>query len=50
MKDLEKKVSKRFNGAKVENVIIDEEFGNVTATVNGMKNVDCGFIEDYEEI
>lgn len=48
MISLEQKVSKRFNGAKVENIIIDEEFGNVTATVNGKKNIDCGFVEDYE--
>ena len=41
------KISKRFCGAKVSNVKIDEEFGNVTATINGVKNVDAGFIEEY---
>jgi len=48
MKNLKEKISKRFRGAKVENVIIDEEFGNVTATIDGKKNIDCGFIEDYK--
>lgn len=49
MKNLEQKISKRFKGEKVEDIIIDDEFGNVTATVNGVKNTDCGFIEDYED-
>lgn len=44
---LEQKISKLFNGAVVTDGHIDEEFGNVTATVNGRKNVDCGFIEDF---
>lgn len=48
MTNLEIKIAKRFNGAKVEGVIIDEEFGNVTATVNGKTNTDCGFTEDYK--
>jgi hypothetical protein len=36
------------NGALVENVVVDDEFGCVTATINGRKNCDCGFIEKYE--
>lgn len=44
---LEQKISKLFNGAVVTDVQVDPEFGNVTATVNGRKNVDCGFIEDF---
>ena len=40
-------ISAMFRGASVENVVVDAEFGNVTSTVNGLKNVDCGFIEDY---
>ncbi len=48
-KKIIEKISKRFCCAKVSDVTIDEEFGNVTATVNGVKNVDAGFIEDYKE-
>ena len=33
---------------KVSNVAIDDEFGNVTATINGNAFIDCGFIEDYK--
>jgi len=44
---LTQKISKLFNGAVVSDVVIDIEFGNVTATVNGRSNVDCGFIEDF---
>lgn len=43
-------VSDRFNGASVSDVRIDAEFGNVTATVNGLKNIDAGFVEDYESL
>jgi len=46
-KQLLHKISKLFNGARVSNITIDEEFGNVTATINGIQNVDCGWIEDY---
>ena len=49
MKNLEDQISKKFNGEKVENVRIDDEFGNVTATINGKKNIDCGFKEEYEQ-
>lgn len=49
MTNMESKISKIFKGATVENIIIDDEFGNVTATVNGKKNTDCGFTEDYQE-
>jgi len=48
MTNLEKQISYIWHGAKVENVVIDEEFGNVTATVNGKTNTDCGFLEDYK--
>jgi len=47
---ISKMISDSFNGAKVEDVVIDSEFGNVTATVNDQKGVDCGFIEDYKVI
>lgn len=40
-------ISAIFRGASVENVVVDAEFGNVTATVNGLENVDCGFVEDF---
>ncbi|MBC5852138.1 hypothetical protein [Vibrio metschnikovii] len=41
-------ISKKFNGASVAKVIIDE-FGNVTATVDGKTFTDCGFIEEFEK-
>jgi hypothetical protein len=41
------KISFRFNGANVVDPVIDLEFGNVTATVDGLTFVDCGFVEDY---
>jgi hypothetical protein len=44
---MERQISNKFNGAKVGDVVVDKEFGNVTATVNGKKNTCCGFIEDY---
>lgn len=46
---LSQMISKLFNGAVVTEVYVDAEFGNVTATVAGRKNVDCGFIEDFCE-
>lgn len=42
-------ISKDWNNAKVENVVVDSEFGCISATVNGRKNCDCGFIETYEK-
>ncbi len=42
-------ISKKFNGASVAKVVIDDEFGNVTATVDGKVFTDCGFIEDFEK-
>jgi molybdopterin-binding protein len=45
---MKEQIEKMFKGAAVSDVAIDTEFGNVTATVNGKKNVDCGFIEDFE--
>lgn len=51
MTELNKKISKQFDDLfEVKDVIIDEEFGNVTATIGTHKNVDCGFIEDYSLI
>jgi len=47
MTNLEKQISDIWHGAKVENVVIDEEFGCVTATVSGRTYTDCGWIEDY---
>ncbi len=45
---LSEQISKKFNGAKVSNVKVDDEFGNVTATVDGKTGIDAGFIEDYK--
>ncbi|AKO78221.1 hypothetical protein EN12_24325 [Vibrio cholerae] len=42
-------ISKKFNGASVAQVVIDDEFGNVTATVDGKTFTDCGFIEEFEK-
>jgi len=44
---LREKLAKRFNGSEVKKVIIDDEFACVTATVDGVTNVDCGHLEDY---
>ena len=35
------------NASEVSNVVVDDVFGNVTATVRGRKNIACGFIEEY---
>jgi hypothetical protein len=43
-------ISKIWNGAEVDNVQVDAEFGNVTATVDGVRNMDCGFIEEILNI
>jgi hypothetical protein len=45
---IQQMISKVWNGAKVENVIIDKEFDAVTATINGKINIDCGWLEDYK--
>ena len=47
--EITEQIAKIFNGATVTDVKVDSEFGNVTATVNGKINVDCGFIEDYND-
>ena len=44
---LAEQISIRFNDADVSDVVIDSEFGNVTATVGEQKGVDCGFVETY---
>lgn len=46
--NLAKQISEAWHNAKVENVLVDSEFGNVTATINGNKNIDCGYITDYK--
>jgi len=45
---LEQEIAITFNGATVRDVVVDEEFGNVTATVDDRNNVECGFIEDFK--
>ena len=45
--DLRKKVSLRFNNSEVENLVVDDEFGNVSAKVDDMNFVACGYLEDY---
>jgi hypothetical protein len=45
---IKNKISIIFNGSEVSNVVVDEEFGNVTATVDGRTNTDCGFIEEFK--
>lgn len=41
------KISEMYNGANVSNVVIDDEYGNVTATIEGLGNfIDCGLITD----
>jgi hypothetical protein len=45
---MEKQISKLFNGATVSDIIINDEFGCVTATINGVTNMDCGWVEDYK--
>lgn len=40
-------IAKQWNGARIGEVTIDNEFGNVTATIDGKTNMECGFIEDY---
>lgn len=47
---LEQSISSRFNNSTVTDVSVDEEFGNVTATVDEVSNVDCGFIEEYDRL
>lgn len=44
---LAQKVSFSFNGSSVEDVKIDNEFFNVTATINGTTNVDCDWLENF---
>lgn len=48
LEKIAKAISVTFHSAKVSNVVIDDEFGNVTATVDGVTYVDCGYIEDYK--
>lgn len=44
---IRQQISKIYKGGCVTNVVIDEELGNVVATINGKKNIDCGWVEDY---
>jgi S-adenosylmethionine hydrolase len=48
--NIKEQIQKEFRGLEVSNVCIDEEFGNVWATVDGMKYVDCGNIEYYQKL
>lgn len=48
MTNLEKQISKIYHGAKVTNIEIDYEFNCITATINGITSIDCGWLEDYE--
>jgi hypothetical protein len=45
--EIRKMVSKRFLDSEVTNIVIDDEFGCVTATIDGVTNVGCGYLEDY---
>ena len=46
---IKNKISEMYNGAKVSNLVIDEEFGNITANIEGLGNyIDCGRIDDDE--
>ena len=46
---LHDKISKAYNNRKVSYVVIDEEFGNITADIEGIgRRIDCGFVEDYK--
>lgn len=40
-------IKKKFRTDDVGRIVIDDEFGNVTATVRGIPFTDCGFVEDY---
>ena len=44
---IENKIKSQWNTESVSNVVIDVEFGNVTATIDGTTFCDCGWIEDY---
>lgn len=46
--ELEAKISASWNGLKVTNVVIEKETNAISATVEKLgKNIDCGWIEDY---
>ena len=54
MTELKEKIAKRFKvkPENLNNIKIDEEFGNVTADIKEKLYVtnyfvDCGFVEDY---
>lgn len=49
MKKLEKLLKHQWNTDDVKDIAIDEEFGCVTATIDGHKNVDCGWIDELEK-
>lgn len=49
---LKTQIAYRFNVSedKVSNVQVDDEFGNVTADIEGLvRFADCGFIEEYAQ-
>lgn len=45
---LVQQIVKSFNGADVRHALIDEEFGGISATVNGSPATNCGWVEDYD--
>ena len=46
--ELETQIKASWIGREVSNVVIDSEFGTITATVRGLgKNINCGYVEDY---
>ena len=44
---LKNKISCKYNGCKIRNIIVDE-LANITATINNKSNTQCGKIEDYD--
>jgi len=42
-------IKKQYTSEDVTNVCLDEEFGGVSANIDGTRNVGCGFIEDILE-
>jgi len=45
--ELSQLIAKRFKTSNVKDVVVDAEFGCVTATIDERKNVDAGFYEEY---
>lgn len=47
LKNIGEMIKKVYKTNDVKEIVIDDEFQNVTATINRMENVDCGYVEDY---